>query len=100
MIDFNKNKLINSVLQEYYTTFSLTLDTCDFVPEKYNKKIHKFIFQNMKKKFREVNVEDRKYRRFIKKQSADIKKEKKAMDKKNKDNDCNSKKQSAKAVKQ
>ena len=39
MINFNKNKLINITLDEYYNTFRRTLDTCDFVPEKYNQKI-------------------------------------------------------------
>ena len=37
--NFNKNKLINETLDKYYDTFSHTLDTTDFVPEKYNKKI-------------------------------------------------------------
>ena len=44
MLNFNKNDLINDVLSEYYKTFSLTLDTADFVPEKYNSKISKYIF--------------------------------------------------------
>ena len=38
MINYNKNKLINTCLVKYYETFALTLDTADFVPEKYNKK--------------------------------------------------------------
>ena len=49
MINFNKNKLINITLDKYYDTFAHTLDTSDFVPEKFNKKICKYIFKNMKK---------------------------------------------------
>ncbi len=67
MINYNKNKLINQNLSKYYETFSLTLDTVDFVPEKYNKKICKYIFKNMKKSFKKIDKEDRKYQRKIKK---------------------------------
>ncbi|MCL2229164.1 MAG: hypothetical protein FWC00_05055 [Firmicutes bacterium] len=54
-MEFIKNELIDEVLQKYFATFSITLDTAEFVPDKYGRKIHKFIFKNMKKKFREVN---------------------------------------------
>lgn len=67
MINFNKNKLINSVLTNYYDTFARTLDTSDFVPERYNKKISKYIFKNMKKAFRRIDKEDRKYQRLFRK---------------------------------
>ncbi len=39
MINYNKNKLINECLVKYYETFAHTLDTADYVPEKFNKKI-------------------------------------------------------------
>ena len=48
MINYNKNKLINTCLETYYATFAQTLDTADFVPEKYNKKILAYIVKNMK----------------------------------------------------
>ena len=54
-MEFIKNELINEVLERYFETFAKTLDTVDYVPAKYGKKIHKFIFKNMRKKFREVN---------------------------------------------
>jgi len=60
-MNFHKNELINSVLDNYYDTFSHTLDTAEFVPEKYNDKINKYIFKNMKKAFRQIDREDRKY---------------------------------------
>ena len=52
LINYNKNKLINKTLDEYYATFSHMLDTYDYVPEKYNAKIGKYIFKNMKKSFK------------------------------------------------
>ena len=66
MINFHKNELINSVLDNYYETFSHTLDTAEFVPEKYNQKINKYIFKNMKKAFKKIDREDRIYQRQAK----------------------------------
>lgn len=63
MINYNKNKLINKALDEYYSTFSHTLDTADFVPDKFTKKIHKYIFKNMKKALKKLDKEDRKYQK-------------------------------------
>lgn len=65
-MNFNKNKLINAVLRNYYNTFSFTLDTNDFVPQKFNKKIHNYIYKNMKKKFKEIDKEDKRYQRELK----------------------------------
>jgi len=62
-MEFIKNELIDEVLTRYFATFQITLDTCDFVPEKYGRKIHAFIFKNMKKKFREVNRAYKKQKR-------------------------------------
>ena len=69
MINYNKNKLINECLVTYYETFSLTLDTGDYVPEKYNEKILKYIFKNMKRQFRKLDKEDRRYQRQLKKEA-------------------------------
>ena len=50
-----------------YATFAQTLDTADFVPEKYNKKILAYIFRNMKRQFRNIDREDRRYQRAVRK---------------------------------
>ena len=65
-MNYNKNKLINITLDKYYETFSHTLDTADYVPEKYNAKILKYIFKNMKKSFKKIDKEDRIYQRNAK----------------------------------
>lgn len=70
MINFNKNKLINEVLVNYYETFSHTLDTADYVPDVFNEKIARYIFKNMKKSFRQIDREDRKYQRNLKRKIA------------------------------
>ena len=50
-----------------YAAFVQTLDTADFVPEKYNKKILAYIFRNMKRQFRNIDREDRRYQRAVRK---------------------------------
>ena len=65
MINYNKNKLINTCLVKYYETFALTLDTADFVPEKYNKKILAYIFKNMKRQFRKGDKAGRLYQKEL-----------------------------------
>ncbi len=67
-MNFNKNDLIDSVLKHYYLTFENTLDTADYVPEKFNSKIHKYIFKNMKKSFKKIDKEDRVYQKKVKKE--------------------------------
>ena len=67
-LNFNKNKLINEVLQNYYNTFSVTLDTEDFVEAKFNNKIHKYIFKNLKKQIKKIDKEDKKYQKEFKKE--------------------------------
>jgi thioredoxin-related protein len=42
------------------------LDTCDYVPEKYNNKIGKYIFKNMKRHFKLIDREDRKFQKKLK----------------------------------
>lgn len=82
MLNYHKNKLINQALDEYYDTFSHTLDTADFVPEKYNNKINRYIFKNMKRAFRKLNREDRVYQRNAKKKARIKKKQDKKHKKK------------------
>ena len=78
MINYNKNKLINECLVRYYETFAHTLDTADYVPEKFNKKILAYIFKNMKQQFRKVDREDkRKQRELARKARANAKAKKK-----------------------
>lgn len=90
MINFNKNKLINKTLDKYYETFSHTLDTSDFVPEKFNVKICKYIFKNMKRSFRIIDREDRKFQRMFRKKLREKEKLEKEISKQNADSNLNS----------
>ena len=77
MINYNKNKLINECLIKYYETFSHTLDTADFVPEKYNDKINAYIFKNMKRAFKRLDKADKQFQKeFRKKEKLKMKQRK------------------------
>ncbi len=82
VINYNKNQLINTALEKYYDTFSRTLDTADFVPEKFNAKISKYIFKNMKKSFKKIDKEDKKYQKSVNKKLRLKNKAKKKADRK------------------
>lgn len=62
-MNYHKNDLIDECLTRFYTTFAHTLDTADYVPDKYNDKILKYIFKNMKKSFGKINRENRRWQR-------------------------------------
>lgn len=62
-MNYHKNDLIDECLIRFYQSFSLTLDTADYVPDKYNDKVLKYIFKNMKKSFGKINREDRRWQR-------------------------------------
>ena len=81
-MNYNKNELINTTLDKYYETFSHMLDTSDYVPEKFNDKIGKYIFKNLKKTFKLIDGEDRKYQRKFKKEVKKQEKEKKLEERK------------------
>ena len=72
--NYNKNKLIDTCLETYYATLARTLDTADFVPEKYNKKILAYIFKNMKRQFRKIDRADRQYQKGIARKEREKKK--------------------------
>ena len=65
MINYNKNNLVNTCLEKYYETFSRTLDTADFVPEKYNKRILAYIFKNMRRQFKRIDKADKSFQKDV-----------------------------------
>lgn len=66
-MNFNKNKLINKTLNNFYKTYSVMLDTNDFVSAKTNQKIYRYIDKNLKNAFRVIDKEDKKYQKLNKK---------------------------------
>ena len=57
-MDFYKNKILNGVLEINFITWSYTQETGQYVSPKYLSKIEKMIFENLKKKVKEVEIYD------------------------------------------
>ena len=55
-MDFNKNKLMEKVIDKYMKTWSMLIDTEEFVKEKYINKIDVLIYGNLRKKLKEINI--------------------------------------------
>lgn len=53
---FNKNELLNITLDKHFETWMHTLGTADYVQKRYLKYIDKVIFENLKKKLKEVDI--------------------------------------------
>lgn len=60
-MDYHDLQSIQECLEEIYATFRGTLDTADFVPEKYQRKIMAYIFKRVKRAFRMRDRAERKY---------------------------------------
>lgn len=81
MINYNKNDLINRTLLKYNETFSYTLDTEDFIKPKTKDMINKYITKNLKKHFKKIDKEDRKYQRILNKKIKERERAKKKLNK-------------------
>ncbi len=53
---FNKNELLKVTLNKHFETWECTLNKADYVPKKYLKYIDKIIFDNLRKKIKEVDI--------------------------------------------
>lgn len=53
---FHKNDLINETLDKHFATWMHTSNTADFVPKKYLNYVDRIIFENLKKKLKEVDI--------------------------------------------
>ena len=60
-INFYKSKAYRKVLEDFYRTMSMTLDTRDYVSESYDKRIKAFIFKDMRSKIRAINKQYARY---------------------------------------
>lgn len=64
-LDFTANRLLRKVFAEYDVTYSLTLDTCDYIENRDLKLFRKFVRKQMKKSLKKVPSTSKKIRRFI-----------------------------------
>ena len=55
-MEFKRNEYINITIDKFLDTWSHLIDSENYVNPKYLKKIDKYIYKNMLKKFREIEV--------------------------------------------
>ena len=55
-MEFNKNKLIEKTINTYLDTWSILIDTEDFVKKRYINRMDRLIYSNFNKKIKEINV--------------------------------------------
>lgn len=55
-MNFNKNKYINETIDTYLTTWSHLLNSEEFVDPKFLHKMDKYIYKNLTKKFKEIEI--------------------------------------------
>ena len=72
-IDFSRNKMLRKIFQNYATTFSLTLDTEDFMNRKYIDKFNKYVWKDMRRNLRKIPTLSNKVKRWIKLQLQAVK---------------------------
>ena len=70
-MNYQEAEFLKECLAKYYKVFAGTLDTEDYVPEEYNKKIRKYVFTRMKKAIRRACAGNREFQReLLKKERA------------------------------
>ncbi|MDE7337065.1 MAG: hypothetical protein K2N32_03005 [Clostridia bacterium] len=70
MLDFYKNDLIDRTLDRFNRTYSLLLDTSDYVPASYNRKRLSYIHKEEKRQWRKISRENRRYQKEMRKAMA------------------------------
>lgn len=64
-VNYHETELFKECLKEYYAVFEGMLDTADYVPEKYNARICRYIFNRMKKAIRRMCKGNSEYQREL-----------------------------------
>lgn len=55
-MNYNKNKYINETIDKFLETWSHLLNSEDFVKPNFLHKIDKYIYKNLTKKFKEIDI--------------------------------------------
>ena len=72
-IDFSRNKMLRKIFQNYASTFSLTLDTEDFMNRKYIDKFNKYVWKDMRRNLRKIPTLSRDMKKWLKLQMQAVK---------------------------
>lgn len=67
MIEYYKFELIDQLMTHYFNSCATTLDTSDFVPQRYLKKIQRRLFKEFKSKMWVLGFEYKRFKKYWKK---------------------------------
>ncbi len=65
-MNFNKNDLMDAVNIRFFESFALTLDKEGFVPRDFLDEIEEEIFKALKKAWKKIDKEDKRYQKSLK----------------------------------
>lgn len=65
-MNFNMNDLMDAVNIRFFDSFCHTLDVRDYVPERYLVQTEQFIFKCMRKAWKKIAREDKRYQKELK----------------------------------
>ena len=65
-VNYNENDLLDELHMRFFQSFALTLDTADYVPDKYIDKVYKRIYKVQKKMYKKIGKTDKAYQVWFK----------------------------------
>lgn len=65
-VNYNENDLLDELHARFFQSFALTLDTADYVPDKYIDKVYKRIYKAQKKQYKKIGKTDKAYQQWFK----------------------------------
>ena len=67
-INYNKNDLLDELHARFFQSYSLTLDTADYIPQTYIQKVYKQLYKAQKAMYRKIGKTDKDYQKWFREQ--------------------------------
>ncbi len=71
-INYNKNDLLDELHARFFQSYSLTLDTADYIPQKYIDKVYKELYKSQKAQYRKIGKTDKDYQKWFRAQLPEL----------------------------
>lgn len=65
-VNYNVNCLLDELHARFFQSYALTLDTADYVPDKYINKVYKQIYKAQKKQYKKIFKTNKCYQKWFK----------------------------------
>lgn len=65
-INYNVNDLLDELHARFFQSYAMTMDTGDYVPQKYIDKVYKQIYKYQKKLYKKAGKTDKAYQKWFK----------------------------------